>query len=150
MPPKRAPQNRVTLATVALGIFAALACDPNIQRNPNENSGNDAERSLAQQILFGEPVNDNVNYNQGDMTDWRYFQAPAAGSARVTLGCDYTSAYCAVVIRDEVGVELERLETRGQPRIEGEVPVGRGNYYLEVFVSASSTDYTIQVDYEPN
>jgi hypothetical protein len=142
--------DRVLRVVAAIGLFWGLACDPNIQGNPNSDSGRDAERGMAQRLALGEPVNDDISHNAGDMTDWKYFQIPAPGTARVVLGCDYTSAYCAAVVRDQFGVEVDRLETRGQPMVSVGVPVQRGNYYLEIFVQASSTDYTIQVDYEPN
>ncbi|MBN1945103.1 MAG: hypothetical protein JW797_05470 [Bradymonadales bacterium] len=127
-----------------------LACSPNLAPDPNEKSGDDGERSKAQLIELGAPVNDNVNFNDGDMTDWKYFQIPSPGRVMVTLGCDYTGAYCGANIRDEVGVLVTRMRTDGEPRVSEEVAVQRGNYYLEIFVPSAATDYTVQVNYEPN
>ena len=138
-----------TLLAVAFGILF-LGCNPNIERDPNENSGIDGERGKAQLLPFAEPVNDRVDYNEGDMTDWKYVQIPAPGHITVTLGCDYTGAHCAANFRDEVGQLVEAIESSGAPRVTSTIPVTRGNYYLEIFVPASSTDYTVQVDYEPS
>ncbi|MCA9562467.1 MAG: hypothetical protein KC561_03215 [Myxococcales bacterium] len=135
--------------SLLVGLVAG-ACNPSLERDPNEDSGNDGERSKAQILPLGEPVNDRVSYTEGDMTDWKYVQVPAAGTINVTMGCDYPSAYCTVNIRDEVGLLLRELPSEGESRVSGSLAVTRGNYYLEIFVPASSTAYTIQVDYEPN
>ena len=137
---------------VGIGLFLAglfLACDTNIQQNPNENSGDDGERGLAKPLPLNEPVNDNVNYTEGDMTDWKYFQIPAPGTVEVTLGCDYTGAACAANVREEDGVVVHAIESQGQPVVTERFDVTRGNYYLEIYVPAAYTDYTIQVNYEP-
>lgn len=128
----------------------AAACVPNIQRDPNENSGNDGERSKAQPLALNEPVNDRVDFTEGDATDWKLIQVPAPGRVTVILGCDNTGAWCAARVRDEVGRVVESIESRGQPRAESSLTLTRGNYYLEVYVGQSATDYTVQVDYEPN
>lgn len=138
---------RLALAVLCL---AALACVPNIVRDPNENSGNDGERGKARLLELGTPENDRVDFTEGDATDWRYVQSPGAGELQVTLGCDYVDAYCLVNVRDEVGRLVRAIETSGAPRVSQTVPVERGNYYLEVTVPASATDYTIQADYVPN
>jgi len=134
------------LACLSLG----LGCDANIVDDPNAESGNDGERGKAQAMPFGEPVNDSVNYTEGDMTDWKYIQVPAFGSVTVRLGCDHTGAYCGANIRDEVGRMVREIRTDGSPRVEQTLDLARGNYYVEIFCPASATDYTIQVDYEPN
>lgn len=137
------------IGCLALALMA-LACNPNIQRDPNENSGEDGERSKAQPLPLNEPVNDRVDFLGGDMTDWKYFQVPAAGSVTVTLGCDDGGAGCLANLRDEVGLVISRIDSQGNPRTEARFAVGRGNYYLEIIAQASATDYTVQVDYEPN
>ena len=144
---KWSPCSAILIAVLGM-VF--LACNPNIERDPNENSGSDGERGKAQLLPFAEPVNDRVDYNEGDMTDWKYVQVPAPGHVTVTLGCDYTGAHCAANLRNEVGQLMEAIESAGAPRVTSTVPVTRGNYYLEIYVPASSTDYTVQVDYEPN
>ena len=137
------------LAVVALSVIC-LGCSPNLEQDPNEDSGDDGERSKAQLLELATPVNDNVNFGEGDMTDWKYVQIPSSGMVRVTLGCDYTGAYCGVNVRDEVGLIVSRMETSGESRVSEEIRVRRGNYYLEIYASVASTDYTVQVDYEPN
>ena len=134
---------------LALGA-CVLGCDANLEVNPNEKSGNDGERGRAQLIELNTPVNDNLDRAESDMTDWKYFQIPAPGRIRVTLGCDIAGASCVAVVRDEMGASIRRIESNGEPRVQDTVPVSRGNYYLEVYVQASATDYTIQIDYEPN
>jgi len=121
-----------------------------MQRDPNENSGEDGERGKAQLLPLNEPVNDRVDYNGGDMTDWKLLQIPAPGQITVTLGCDYVGAGCAANLRSAVGTVLDSVESQGQPRVSSSFSLSRGNYYLEIYVPASATDYTVQVDYEPN
>jgi hypothetical protein len=140
----------LSFATV-LGVLAwVLACNPNIQQNPNQESGNDGERGRAQRMPMNEPVLDNVSYVENDMTDWKYVQIPSAGEIVVTLGCDNGGAACVAVVRDEVGTPVRTLNSDGQPRIQDRLSVRRGNYYVEIYAQAAATDYTIQVDFEPN
>lgn len=140
-----------TFVWVLLALTACFyGCNPNIESNPNEASGGDGERGRARAMDLDTPVNDNVNLTGGDMTDWKFFQIPAPGTVEITLGCDNEGAACAAVVRDSMGVEIQRIDSNGEPRVQETVPVIRGNYYLEVFAQASSTDYTVQVDYEPN
>ena len=131
-------------------LLLLLGCDANIVEDPNAESGNDGERGKAQRLAFGEPVNDHITYTEGDMTDWKYIQVPSSGDVTVRLGCDYTGAYCGANVRDEVGRLVSRIRTEGESRVERTLELARGNYYLEIFCPASATDYTVQVDYEPN
>jgi hypothetical protein len=130
--------------------FLLAACVPSLERDPNENSGNDGERATAQALVLGEPVNDHLNYSEGDMTDWKFVQVVSPGEITVTVGCDNAGAWCSVNVRDEVGRVVGTIETEGEVRASGVVEVGRGNYYIEVFVQASQSAYTIQVDYGSN
>lgn len=141
---------RLGLVAVVLTALVLGACNANMQRDPNENSGEDGERGKAQLLPLNEPVNDRVDYNGGDMTDWKLLQIPAPGEITVTLGCDYTGAGCTANLRADVGTVIDSIESQGQPRVSSSFSLARGNYYLEIFVPASATDYTVQVDYEPN
>jgi hypothetical protein len=136
---------------VLFGVLAwILACSPNIEQNPNQNSGNDGERGRAQKMDLNAPVNDNVSYAENDQTDWKYVQIPAPGTITVTLGCDNGGAACVAVVHDALGAPLRTLDSHGQPRVSDTMAVRRGNYYIEVYAQAAATDYTLQVDYEPN
>ena len=131
-------------------LFLLTACVPSLERDPNEHSGNDGERGAAQILVLGEPVNDHLSYSEGDMTDWKFVQIASPGEITVTIGCDNVGAWCSVNIRDEVGRVVGTIQTEGEVRASGAVEVGRGNYYIEVFVQASQSAYTIQVDYGAN
>jgi hypothetical protein len=135
---------------LGLVCLAALACAPNIQPDPNEASGNDGERGRAQPLPLGEPVIDNVNYIENDMTDWKFVQIDAPGQLTVTLGCDYSGAACLCRVRNAVGQIVETIDPEGEPTVTRRLDVRRGNYYLEILAQAASTEYTIQADYEPN
>lgn len=142
------PRSQWIFGSVLMVFGLCVAC--NVTPNPNEESGRDFERGGATQIPLNEPVNDNLDYNGRDQTDWKYFQIPAGGTVNVILGCDYGGAGCNARLRDEVGQVLGLIESGGNPRVTRAFDVGRGNFYLEIWAQAAATDYTVQVDYEPN
>lgn len=133
----------------ALVAAGALACSPSLEVNPDESSGGDGERGRAVRMPLDEPVLDDVNYTEGDMHDWKYFQIPGPGRITVRLGCDNSGAACIANVRDDVGVVLRRL-AGGEGPVTETLGVSRGNYYIEVYAQASSTSYTVLVEYEPN
>jgi hypothetical protein len=92
---------------------------------------------------------DNVDYDIGDLTDWKYFRVPQPGTVKVTVALDNPDAELVVLVHDGEGAELARLERRAEPRLETEFSATTGLYYLEINAEAQGSDYTLEVQFEP-
>jgi hypothetical protein len=129
-----------------MAIALAAGCD--VAKDPEEQSGPDQVRLGAVEVLISNTYIDNVNYVDGDMTDWKYFTVPTSGIVTLVIGFDNPDARAVVNIKDGTGQPKSRLEHRGEIRLEQTFRAEAGVYYLEIFAQESKTSYTLELTFE--
>jgi hypothetical protein len=126
---------------------AAAACS--VEPDTNANSGPDHQKAGARELAFNRSSTDSVDRTSGDMTDWKYFRVPATGIVEFTVAFDNPKARGVALVRDALGVQIARLEHRGQPLLRATFRGEPGIYYLEIFSNDGHTTYTYDVTYQP-
>lgn len=139
------------LAVSLLLALSAIACGPSldIERKPNANSGSDGQRLGAIQVPTNRTVIDHVDRNAGDMTDWKYFDLPMRSFVELVVAFDAVEAEGTVIVRDAMGMQLARVDYRGEPKLQTAFRADGGLYYVEVFVNSGGSSYTLEINTEP-
>lgn len=133
-----------------LWLLAGLViCACNVQTDPNANSGGDESRLKATEIPVNRTIIDNVNYNAGDMTDWKYFNLPSSGLVEFLIAFDNPSAKGTAIIRDARGAQVTRVDHQGEPKLQTTFRGQPGIYYLEIYANQEMSDYTLEVNFDP-
>jgi hypothetical protein len=149
-PPDRPiPSRRALLRCVACVVCAVGLAACTVEPNPNANSGPDYQKSGAREISFGRSSTDTVDRKGGDMTDWKYFRVPTTGVVELSVAFDNPKARGVALIRDALGVQIARLEHRGQPVLRATFRGEPGIYYIEIFSNEGHTSYTYDVTFQP-
>lgn len=123
----------------------------NLSTDPNRSSGPDGERFSAPAAKLNAIYLDSVDYDAGDMTDWRYMLIGQQGILTVTCHFDEISAKTVVHVRDAVGNILATQYHNGQPRQVLTAKVNEGKYYLEVAATeaGNKSPYTCEPKFDP-
>ena len=124
------------------GLFGCL-----VDKDANENSGEDRARTGAVELPLERTVLDNVDRVGLDQTDWKYFSVPTAGLVEIIVAFDNVEARGKVRIREAHGLVLTSLEDQGEPLMRHSFKAEAGYYYLEVWCEQLTTDYTIEIHF---
>jgi len=127
-------------------VSSLLACS--VQKDPDRNTEGDGSRLDAIEIPVNRTVIDNVSHVDGDMHDWKYFRIPSEGIVEVVIAFDNAQAKGVVIIRDATGMQVSRLEHKGEPRLQTTFRGQAGIYYLEIYVPVERSDYTLEINFE--
>jgi hypothetical protein len=108
----------------------------------------DDKREKAVKMALATPVHDRIAPAEGDEVDWKAFDVPVY-ETRATLRAfwDDPDSAVTVVIRDQFGGQMYRLDHEFRKRTEtwGNIPVRKGQYYLEIRGKTGATVYTLEV-----
>jgi len=139
------PRGRTSTPRVAL-LLALAACAADLDEDLE-----DAERTSAIEIPLNRVVVDSLDADGGDTRDWKFFSVPADGLVTLTVGFDLESTQPAVEMTNAVGQVLSDLDvpdsTVGVRRLS--IQAEPGNYYLHLSCARGSTDYSVEVLFEP-
>lgn len=114
---------------------------------PDERSTDDRARTGAQQIPLRRSVTDAVNYDWGDATDWKQFEAPGAGPMTIEVYFDNAFVKADVGLYDSYGTRLaQQSRTSGSDpiRIVQNLP-GAGLFFIQIHASENRSVYSIRV-----
>jgi hypothetical protein len=128
------------LRLAGLLLLAPAGCSGG---NHEVNSGGDAARETAATLELGKEVEDSVNFNDGDRTDWKTFEVPGAGKIGVDVMWGNASARCGFRVIGAAGEDVKRLDTiGGDPRkiVKWDVP-GAATFFLR-FQCEDEGDYS--------
>lgn len=147
---------RTAISLLALGLVAALfACGPTTTTTeptaaaPDSNSGPDATPAGALG-MFG-VVNDSVNAEEGDNTDYKYIDVEQRGDLDVRVRFHQPTVAGAVSIHDEYGSlvrEQPVAMSQQDAAIEG-LEVLPGRYYVCIYASEGQSDYAVGHEFQP-
>lgn len=115
-------------------------------------SGGDHNRKQAKKLFVGQNVTDSIDDPAGDHTDWKELRIREGGNLSLTVAIDNTNGMKGFVsIKDGFGVELERRPINHSDRLYtfDKVPVYQGEYFVEIFVDAGRSTYTVGASFEP-
>jgi hypothetical protein len=129
----------VGLATVALGCPSTY--------EPDERSTNDRARTGARSMPLQRAVTDAVNYEGGDATDWKSFEAPGAGPITIEVFFDNSFVKAEVGLYDSYGSQLasQRRSSGTEPlRIVHQVPAA-GLYFVQIRATENRSIYSIRI-----
>jgi hypothetical protein len=149
-PPKTTSCLRTSLLLLSLACslgFGVVACT--VEPDVNANSGPDHQKAGARELQFSRSSTDSVDRKSGDMTDWKYFRVPATGLIEFSISFDNPDSRGVAIVRDALGLQLARLEHRGQPILKATFRGEPGIYYLEIFSQVGHTVYTYDVNFQP-
>ena len=120
----------------------------------DRNSGGDGERHIAAPQEIGKLFLDEVDYDSGDATDWRYVLVGQRGLLNVTCHFDNVNAKTSITVRDAVGNALNTQYHNGEPRQEATIKVkpgadGIGRYYIavEALEESAKSQYTCEAKF---
>ncbi len=92
----------ITLACALAGCHPAT---PEPGPDPDRDSGGDAARSGARPIAVGQLVTDEVDFDKGDMTDWKSIRLDRKGTLRIKLHWD----------NDKMDLNIDGFDRAGEP-----------------------------------
>ena len=114
---------------------------------PDERSSDDQARTGAQAMPLRTPVTDAVNYEGGDATDWKAFNAPGAGQMTIEVFFDNHYIDSSVSLYDSYGTRLDstsRAAGSDPAVIVYEVPEA-GPYYIRIQANQNNSVYSVRV-----
>lgn len=126
-------------ATIAVGGCTAL---------PEENSGKDAYRHVAQEMPMDEWVVDDISYADGDRTDWKFVNLVQPGKFRVELTADSAETSFTLGVYDRYGMQLgtvKRTETNPIARLNVKAERNGKHYVMVHATDSPNTSYQVRV-----
>ena len=138
-----------TLLVVAGTIGLQACCTGPFCRD--HNSSPDRSRPHATQIELDEVVNDTIDGENDDATDWKVVQLDRAGQLDVTLHWDYERARLMLGVYDEMGKLLQSGKPSGAQGAQAIVEVATvGQYYIRIYAPGDDdrTSYSIRTKYK--
>tara|TARA_B100000674_G_C37769800_1_gene881950 strand:- start:306 stop:779 length:474 start_codon:yes stop_codon:yes gene_type:complete len=101
-----------TRLTICVGLFVLgqlVGCGV----KPEANSGGDAYRHTAEQLVMEEWVDGELAYGNGDRTDWKKFELDQASMVYLSLNLDLPGSGAELGVYNRVGVPLGSV-TKGE------------------------------------
>jgi hypothetical protein len=138
------------LPPLALALLAT-ACGGNVEVKPDSNSGDDYDRSGAQELFLDKLVDDYLDAAAGDSTDWKFFKVKSKGILELTVYWDDHRDIDSIIdVRDRFGalvdsrrhsdeLEKDKLDLRVEP----------GTHFIRLFAANGASVYTIEATFQP-
>ncbi len=147
----RSARRSALASPLALLLAAPLtfaACQ--LEDDPERNS-EDSERTTAIEMPMDRVIIDNVDFYNGDRTDWKYFIVPSEGLVKVVVNFDNENASPEVEVVNSVGQVLSNLELPESNQFLRQLSFNGqpGTYYLHVWVEEGETDYSAEAQFQP-
>lgn len=128
---------------------AALVACGDLEVKPDSASGPDFERAGAQQLFLDKLVDDYLDAEAGDSTDWKYFKIRSRGILELTIYWDNKNVKSEIEVRDRFGVlidsrshkpelEKDRLDLRVEP----------GTHFLRLYSAKGASVYTMEAKFQ--
>jgi hypothetical protein len=138
------------LPLLALGL-AAVGCGGNVDTLPDSQSGPDADRGGATELFLDKLVDDFVDLDGGDSTDWKFFKVKAKGILTLTVYWDdYRDIDSEVEVRDRFGVLVGSNHHTGElEKDKIELRVEPGTHFVRLHANKGSSVYTIEATFQP-
>lgn len=120
-----------------------------IEKDPERNS-EDSARTSAMEMPMDRVIVDNVDYWNGDRTDWKYFTVTEAGIVTVIVNFDNEEAKPDVEVASAVGQILSDLDLPESTTFLRMLSfkAAPGNYYLHLTADEGGTDYSLEVKFK--
>ncbi len=118
--------------------------------DPDGKSGPDGKRSGAQKLKVNSPITDEVNFANGDKTDW--FQVDLIGKAGVlnaSVNWDQANSDVMIDVFDALGQQISASPVRGpgeqSKKLLTQIDTVPGTYYIRITAPtrADGTVYTL-------
>lgn len=136
--------------TIIAGLFGAsvLSSCALLGMVMDEESGDDAKRGGATELVVDTPVADRVSSWQGDHTDWRVFELPQPTVVTIKIWWDDPDGLDATLLmRGMVASQSRKITHKDGTRIEqiGPLKLPKGKWFIRVQATDGSTVYTVEV-----
>ncbi len=142
------PAGRLPL--LALAAFAT-ACGGNVEVKPDDNSGDDYDRSGAQELFLDKLVDDYIDAKAGDSTDWKFFKVKSRGILELTVYWDdYRDIESIIDVRDRFGALIDsRRHSDELEKDKLDLRVEPGTHFIRLFSQKGASVYTIEATFQP-
>lgn len=133
------------LWVMLLPVFI-LACGV----KPDSKSGNDYTKSMALPIVVGTTVDDKVDAEKGDNTDWKRFKVEDPGPLKVNIYWDAPDKIDATVaLYTNIGVKIAQLKHKSKNKVPKDTiskkSIGPGAYFIKIHADKGASVYTVEV-----
>lgn len=129
-----------------MGLFNALVSGCGVK--PESQSGGDAYRYQATEMVFDEWVDGDVAYAQGDRTDWKKFEVEGSGKIFLTLNVDLPDSGIELSVYSRVGEPLGVVEKKEGAATAAKLVVATsksGIFFLRVRATGGApTSYSLK------
>lgn len=141
---------------IAIALVLVAGCHSNTPDpgpDPDRESGPDKERTAPRPIQLGALVTDEVDFDKGDMTDWKSLRLDKKGTLRVKLHWDNNQMDLNVDVFDRAGEPIASSPGLLPGSAEKSVPVeidAPGTYFIRVTAPRAhqASVYTLQAKWE--
>lgn len=131
----------------ALGVCLS-GCPTNLDGGEDSKSGPDKTREGAVSVSLGAATIDNIDAEKGDKTDWKFFTVPSPGVITVEVSFDNRNANGEVLVVDPRGVIVSTYQDERRAVLDKMTfQADPGQYYIQIWANAESSDYTLRVSY---
>ena len=116
---------------------------------PEENSGKDAYRHVAEEMPLDEWAVDKISSRDGDTTDWKFVMLAQPTAFLVELSADHPETEIRLGVYDRYGMRIaSQVRTEQSPVVKLQVPKTKrnGKHFLMVqALDGPGTDYQVRV-----
>ncbi len=154
---RRSALLRPSIVQHALTIFAVVvAAGCNVGDKPDSESGKDWEQAGAQELFLDKLVDDYLDFEEGDSTDWKFFKVRTRGLLELTIYWDNKDVGSTVNVRDRFGVlKQSRNHSSELEKDQIDMRVEAGTYFVEFKSGKGASVYTVEArfqafDYKPS
>lgn len=129
-------------------LLAVAGC--NVGDKPDSESGKDWEQAGAQELFLDKLVDDYLDYEEGDSTDWKFFKIKTRGLLELTVYWDNKNVGSTVNVRDKFGVlKQSRSHSSELEKDQIDMKVDPGTYFVEFSTAKGASVYTVEASFQP-
>lgn len=137
------------LLVVALGMVGALGACTTEEVKPDGASGEDAEKTGAQELFLDKLTDDFVDAEGGDATDWKFFKIRDKGILTLTVYWDNKDIRSIIDVRDRFGALLDtRRHSSELEKDVLELRVEPGTHFVRLYSEKGQSVYTIEAVFQ--
>jgi hypothetical protein len=142
------PARRLPVLVLAMLV---AACNGEVEVKPDGNSGDDFDRSGAEELFLDKLVDDYIDAKAGDATDWKFFKVKSKGILELTVYWDdYRDIESIVDVRDRFGALVDsRRHSEELEKDKLDLRVEPGTHFIRLFAEKGASVYTIEATFQP-
>jgi hypothetical protein len=128
-------------------LFIVVACGS----NPDEKTGEDGTRNVAQKMELEKWIPDSVSYDEGDRSDWRMFSIDTDSRVLVEAKVANTDANVLFEIRGLFGKVINKVNSYQRAEVLSfEQKLPKGQYFIGMIAKddGDNSEYTLRVSIE--